>query len=190
MERIRGTSQRPRARITGIVYLLYFLIAIFAEGLKGTGFAKFSNAINLIAFGFYAAVTLLFYYLFKPVNRRISLIAALFSVAGCAVGALNLFYFAPLRISPLVFFAPYCILLGYLIIKSVFLPRILGVLMALAGLGWLAYLTPLSKHLSLVFEILGIVAEGSLMLWLIVKSVNVERWVEQAQSIEIQQEEK
>jgi hypothetical protein len=187
MERIRNTSQRPRARITGIIYLLYFLIAIFAEGLKGSRFAMFSNAVNLIAFGFYATVTLLFYYLFKPINRHISLIAALFSLAGCALGALNLFYIAPSQISPLVFFAPYCLLLGYLIFKSNFLPGILGVLMALAGLGWLAYLTPLSNHLSLVFEILGTVAEGSLMLWLIVKSVNAERWLKQGQSIGIKQ---
>ena len=42
----------------------------------------------------------------------------------------------------LVFFGFFCLLIGYLIFKSDFLPRILGVLMALAGLGWLTFLSP------------------------------------------------
>jgi hypothetical protein len=81
----------------------------------------------------------------------------------------------------LLFFAPYCLLIGYLIFRSTFLPRILGVLMALAGLGWLAFLSPtLARHLSLYIEGLGIFAEASLMLWLIVKGVNFQRWQELA----------
>jgi len=48
-------------------------------------------------------------------------------------------------------------------------------------LGWLAFLSPaVAKHLSVPLEILGIVAEGLLMLWLVVKGVNVERWRVQA----------
>jgi hypothetical protein len=50
----------------------------------------------------------------------------------------------------------------------------------LAGLGWLAFLSPpLAKYLSVSIEILGILAEGLLMLWLLVKGVNVPRWKEQ-----------
>jgi hypothetical protein len=53
--------------------------------------------------------------------------------------------------------------------------------MALAGLGWLAFLSPtLAHYLSLYIEGLGIFAEASLMLWLIVMGVNVQRWKEQA----------
>jgi hypothetical protein len=53
--------------------------------------------------------------------------------------------------------------------------------MALAGVGWLAYLSPtLAHYLTLYIEIIGIVAEASLMLWLIVKGVNVARWEELA----------
>jgi hypothetical protein len=53
--------------------------------------------------------------------------------------------------------------------------------MVLAGLGWLAFLSPsLAKYLPLSIEILGILAEGLLMLWLLVKGVNVQRWKEQA----------
>jgi hypothetical protein len=48
--------------------------------------------------------------------------------------------------------------------------------MILAGVGWLIYLSPLEKYLVLYIEILGILAEASLMLWLIVKGVNKLRW--------------
>jgi hypothetical protein len=80
-----------------------------------------------------------------------------------------------------VFFGVYCLLLGYLIFRSVFLPRILGVGMALAGLGWLTFLSPpLANHLSPYNLVLGFLAELSLMLWLLVMGVNVQRWKEQA----------
>src|SRR5467141_1476163 len=42
----------------------------------------------------------------------------------------------------LVFFGFYALLTGYLIIRSTFLPRILGVLGILGGLGWLSFLYP------------------------------------------------
>jgi hypothetical protein len=180
IEQATGASPRFKARITGVVYLLYFLTAIFAEFLNGRKLIGYSNAANLVGYGFYLVLTLLFYYMFKPVNRYISFIAALFSLAGCVIGTLALFYPAASRISPLVFFGPYCLLLGYLIFRSKFLPGILGVLMVFAGLGWLAFLSPLAKYLSAYIEVLGILAEGSLMLWLIMMGVNDQRWREQA----------
>jgi hypothetical protein len=42
----------------------------------------------------------------------------------------------------LVFFGFYCLLIGYLILRSTFLPRILGVLMVFAALAWLTFLWP------------------------------------------------
>jgi len=180
MERIAGASPRPRARITGIVYLLYFLTAVSAEVFVGRSRLVLYDAVNLIAYAFYIAVTLLFYYLFKPVNRNLSLLAAFFSLLGCANDVLSFFSVAPYKISSLVFFGPYCLLIGYLIFRSTFLPRILRVLMAFAGLGWLIFLSPLTNHLSTYLKVLGFLAEASLMLWLIVKGVNVQRWKEQA----------
>jgi hypothetical protein len=181
MERIREVSPRFKARITGVVYLLYFLTAVLAHFLVGRKLVAYGNATNLIATGCYVILTLLFYAMFKPVNRSLTLIAALFSLAGCVVMAVGLFHLASLPVSPLLFFGPYCLLIGYLIFRSTFLPRILGVLMALAGLGWLAFLSPtLAHYLSLYIEGLGIFAEASLMLWLIVMGVNVQRWKEQA----------
>jgi hypothetical protein len=231
MERIAEASPRPRARITGVVYLLYFLTAVFAEffmrGLVVSGDAaatannilahqplfRLGLATGLIATACYVAVTALFYDLFKPVNRSLSLLAAFFSLVGCAILAFaSLFRIAPLvvlggsqylsvfKVEQLralaslflelyvqgvnlcfVFFGVYCLLIGYLIFRSAFLPRILGVLMAFAGLGWLTFLSPpLANYLSPYVVALGVLAELALMLWLLVMGVNVQRWKEQA----------
>jgi hypothetical protein len=184
MEPTPKASPRRRARITGAVYLLYFLTAIFAEVVVGRRRLVAYDAVSLISDALYIAVTLLFYYLFKPVSRSISLLAALFSLAGCANEVLRLFHVAPYKINSLVFFGPYCLLLGYLIFKSTFLPRILGVLMGLAGVGWLIFLSPLANRLSIYLKVVGFVAEMSLMLWLLVKGVNEQRWKEQASAAE------
>jgi Domain of unknown function (DUF4386) len=176
MERIAEGSPRPRARITGVIYLLHFITAISAEVFVSRSRLVLYDAVNLIAHAFYIAVTLLFYYLFKLVNRNLSLLAALFSLAGCANDLLDLFHLAPYKINSLVFFGPYCLLIGYLIFRSTFLPRILGVLVAFAGLGWLIFLSPLANHLSTYVKVLGFLAEMSLMVWLIVKGVNVQKW--------------
>ena len=174
-------SPNPHARMTGVVYLLYFLTAIPAQLLASRKLVLYSEIVNLIAFAFYVGMTLLFYYLFRPVNRSLSGLAAFLSLAGCAIGVLGLFHLAPSHISPLWFFGPYCLLIGYLILRSTFLPRLLGVLMVLAGIAWLAFLSPpVEKHFSVYIEALGILAEASLMLWLIVMGVNVPHWNEQA----------
>jgi hypothetical protein len=166
-----------KARIAGVFYLLTFLTggaALFVRGRIGV-------AAGLVAGACYIAVTLLFYYIFKPVNRGLSLLAALVSLAGCAVGALSPFHLAPSNINNLVFFGFYCLLIGYLIFKSSFLPRILGALMAFGGLGWLTFLSPsLANYLYPYNLAPGILGEGALTLWLLVIGVKVQRWKEQA----------
>jgi len=80
-----------------------------------------------------------------------------------------------------VFDGFYCLLIGYLIFRSTFLPRILGVLMAFAGLGWLTYLSnPLVNYLSPYNLACGLLGEASGFLWLLVMGVNAQRWKEQA----------
>ena len=72
-------------------------------------------------------------------------------------------------------------LIGYLIFRSTFLPRILGVLMAFAGLGWLTFLsTSLANYLSPYNLACGLLGDASVFLWLLVMGVNVQRWKEQA----------
>jgi hypothetical protein len=81
----------------------------------------------------------------------------------------------------LVFFGFYCLLIGYLIFRSTFLPRILGALMACAGLAWLTFLSPPLANYLLPYNLaVGALSELSLTLWLLVMGVKVERWREQA----------
>jgi hypothetical protein len=58
------------------------------------------------------------------------------------------------------------------------MPRTLGVLMMLAGVGWLIFLLPLADALATFIQLLGFIAELSLMLWLVVKGINGQRWKE------------
>jgi hypothetical protein len=232
IERIAEASPRFKARAAGVSYLFTFVTGIFelvfVSGtlvISGDAAATASNilahetlfrlgfACNVIATACYVAVTALFYDLFMPVDRSLSVLAAFFSLVGCATGAVScLFYLAPLAVLGgaqylsvfnveqlqalaltflklngqttqigLVFFGFYCLLIGYLIFRSAFLPRILGVLMAFAGLGWLTFLSPpLAKSLSPYILAPGLLGEGALALWLLVKGVNAQRWNEQA----------
>jgi Domain of unknown function (DUF4386) len=170
-----------RARITGAVYLLYFLVAIFAEWMVDRAPVVYSDAVNLAANAGYVAVTLLLYQMLKPVSRNLALLAVTISLVGCIVQSLALFHLVP-RQSSLPIFGLFNLTIGYLILRSTFLPRGLGLLMALSGLGWLTVLSQeLVKHVGTYIEILGVAAEGSLMLWLLVMGVNVQRWNEQAE---------
>jgi hypothetical protein len=81
----------------------------------------------------------------------------------------------------LVFFGAWCLLIGYLIFRSTFLPRILGALLAISGLGWATYLYPPLAHRVYPFiAAASALGEIPLELWLIVMGVNVQRWKEQA----------
>jgi len=220
-------SLRLNARIAGVFYLLTFVGGVASLALGGRlvnygdaaataasiraheSLFRLGFAANLFASACYVAVTLLFYELFKPVSRSISMLAAFFSLVGCAVGAFgSLFQLAPLVVLGgaqylgvfnveqlqalalvllklgaqannigLVFFGCYCLLIGYLVFRSDFLPRILGVLMAIGGAGWLtnsfvSFLSPpLARSLSSWMMAPGILGEAALTLWLLVMGV-------------------
>ena len=89
----------------------------------------------------------------------------------------------------MVFFGIQCISIGYLIARSTFLPRILGVLLAIGGTCYVIasfanFLLPLGASLVPFIFPVALVGEGSLTVWLLVKGVNEERWYEQASAAE------
>jgi len=176
-------SPRRKARIAGVFYLLTILTGALAASVSG-GLFLYRDAFSLAATACYIVVTLLFYPLFKPVDSSLSLIAAVFSLAGCALGGLSVFHLVlPYikSVNPLICFGVYCLLIGYLIFRSTFLPRVLGVLMAFGGLGWLTFVSPdLADYLSPYNLAPGILGEGALTVWLLAKGVNAQRWLEQA----------
>ena len=180
------------------------------ESLFQIGFA-----CSLIAVGFHLARALFIYELFKYVNRSASLFAVFVILVGCAIQALtSLFYLAPLIVLKgvtsefttgqvqelaytfirlnaqtfniyLVFFGLWCFLVGYLVYRSNFMPRILGVLLMISGLGWMTYLfPPLARQIFPLIAIASALGEIPFMLWLLVKGVNAQRWKEQARTMQ------
>lgn len=80
-----------------------------------------------------------------------------------------------------VFFGVWLVLIGFLVLKSTFLPRIIGVLVAIAGFGWMVYLyPPLAVRLFPVIAAASAIGEIPLELWLIVMAVNEQKWKQQA----------
>ena len=82
----------------------------------------------------------------------------------------------------LVFFGLWCFLTGILIFRSTFMPRILGVLLAISGIGWMMYLVPpVAIHLFIPYlAAASAIGELPLMLWLLIMAVNAEKWNAQA----------
>jgi hypothetical protein len=172
-EQIRTATPKTRARLTGAVYLTYFLLAIAGTAFDSHGVT--ARALNLASIAIYALLTVLFYFMFKPVSRGVSLLAALFSFAGCFFSDMQTLHLTKYAVSPLIFFGIYCLLLGQLVIRSEFLPRILGVLLVVAGVGWLLFLFPFTKPFNGVTEIFGVIAEGTFCLWLLIAGVSPKK---------------
>lgn len=177
---------------------------------------RLANASNIVAGICYLVATIFVYDLLKPVNRNISLLAAFFSLGGIAISGLSfLFRLAPLTVLTTsgftaeqvqslaltflrlnatsffishVFFGMHCLLVGSLILRSTFLPRFIGVVMVIAGLGWLTMSfsnlvwPPLGRSLYPFIILPGALGEITLAFWLLIKGINLQRWQEQAAS--------
>jgi hypothetical protein len=229
-------SPQIYARLAGLLYLIVILGGLFAEifvrgrlVVYGDTAATAHNIMThelLYRLGFSAEVfycacniplIIIFYYLFRVVNKGITLLVVFFSIVGTAIESVSLLcHYAPLVLLggghnlsvftteqlqgwsylsiqlfeygfaiTLVFFGFYCFAIGYLIFKSTFLPRIIGVLMAMEGLFYLInsfanFLAPEFAPRVFPFLAVSAVAEISLCLWLLLFGVNVQKWKEKA----------
>jgi hypothetical protein len=231
-DRTGSISPQLYARIAGAVYLFIIVSGVAGAIIKPQMIAPgdpAATAANIVAgastlrlvvsieslhmaAGIVLAVLL--YALFKPVDRYISLLAALTHVACAIVLAVaaigtfaalrltgnagyisvvdihqrNAFAMLAIRLQEdmvaigLAFFVVTCLALGYLVIRSGFLPRAIGVLMFVAAgayfLNSFAHILSPSLAAQLVPGIFApiFVAELSLALWLTVKGVDREEW--------------
>jgi len=198
------------ARITGAVYLLYFLSAIGGGQLSGgvtvlgsvsadaIGRSTYQPglAVGEVSTLLYLALVVLLYRLLQGVNNTAALLALVFGATGCAVTAIAAVFqhAAPLVAGAepalalaflkangqalhvaLVFFAGFDAFMGFLIFRSGFLPRFIGVLMLVAGAGWLAALAPaVPSPLAIAIAAVGGLAELALMSWLLAFGVRKE----------------
>jgi hypothetical protein len=84
----------------------------------------------------------------------------------------------------LVFFGFQCLVLGYLLFRSGYFPKTLGVLMTIAGLSYLTnsftlILAPTYSAMIFPILVLAFIGETSFCLWLMVKGVNLPKWEKQ-----------
>jgi hypothetical protein len=234
---MKGTSASPRrlARIAGGLYLANIVLGFFAIGYVPAALAvagdPAATANNIQAhellyrFGLVAHIVILctnvplaviFYDLFKVVNRRAASLVVFFTIVGTAIEGSNLAgQFGPLTLlggatyssslnaqqlqalayMPIdmqgisyainsVFFAFYGLAIGYLVFRSTFLPRVIGVLLAIGASCYMAYsfasfLAPaFAANLVPYIQLPSLVGEGSFCIWLLLAGVKVQRWDE------------
>jgi hypothetical protein len=90
----------------------------------------------------------------------------------------------------MVFFGVQCLSIGCLVARSIFLPRVLGIVLAIGGTSYViasfaSFLIPsFGAHLIQFVLPVALIGEGSLTLWLLVKGVNIQRWKDQASAAE------
>jgi len=80
-----------------------------------------------------------------------------------------------------IFYGAWLFPLGYLVFKSGFLPRFLGIILMVHCVVWLTtflqfFLFPDFTAITYLSYPLGFLAEFGLTLWLLIKGVNAERW--------------
>ena len=225
-------SNNKLARAAGLLYLIVIITGGFAEAFVREGLTVSGNAVataqnilgseQMYRYGFVADLvcilcgtflSIIFYILFKPVNKHLSLLALIFSIVAGAVMAVNLLnQLAPLLLLhnasyqktfsidqlqtlslfflnlqsqgygiSLFLFAFYFPIIGYLVYRSNFLPRILGVIYTLAGVGYLMnslamFLYPQLLAYLFPYSLLpAFIGEVSMSLWLIAKGVKVPK---------------
>jgi Domain of unknown function (DUF4386) len=83
----------------------------------------------------------------------------------------------------MVFFGLNSLVMGYLLFRSTFLPRALGVLSVVGGLGWMIYLyEPLARQLESYIVGTGVIGAFVSVVWLLVYGVNEQRWYERSKA--------
>lgn len=218
------------ARIAGVAWLVAIAAGLFAElyvrpatvvhGDAVATAARITASQPLFRLGVAADLTgivaslvftLLLYPLLRPVSRNVSMVAAGFGLAGCAIAGANLLnFFAPLILIGLppasssaaadpwvlvflrlysvgynlsiVFFAFQVAVVGWLILRSTFLPAVLGILFLIEGLCNLAHsllvilMPAVPPQLDSLLLLPGLFAEGGMTLWLLIAGVNVRNW--------------
>lgn len=163
------------AHITGTFWLLT-IIAGFAT-LAGGSFATTANTIGSLT---YIGASIFGARLLSLVNRNMAVLSGLLGTLGCLITLEHAFLHSlnlP-RNLPFLFFGSQLLILGFLIMKSTYIPNWVGYLLCFGGLGWLtlglsSLLAPEFARSLLPFILLpGIVAETALTLRLLIKGVN------------------
>ena len=231
--RIEDSPQRY-ARICGVLYLINIACGLFGEVFVRARLVVNGDAVttahNIMASAWLFRLgiagdlvmhitdlptTLIFYFLLRPINRDLSLLAALFSMvqtAALVANKLNLITvllllggstylqafsgaqlqaLAQLSLTQheygfavgLIFFGVSCLMVGYLMYRSGYFPKALGVLQALAGTCYLVnsfvlIVLPTLANRVAVILLLSFLGELATGIWLLVRGLRLSEWNE------------
>jgi len=239
MDSVAGASPRKLARIAGALYLVNIVGGAFAITVvpsmlvvQGDIAATAHNiqthellyrsalAVHLVVPATNVPLAVIFYELFKVVNRRLALLDAFFILVATAVetaGLLNQFStvvllgdgpykgalptaqlqalaYLPNDLSSIdysihtLFFGVDIIIFAYLVLRSTFLPRTIGILLAIDGVAYIVYsftdiLSPAAASTLVPWiQLPALIGEGALCLWLLTVGLDEGRWREQARA--------
>lgn len=226
-------SIQKTARFAGVLYLIITIAAIVAHqyvpntlivpGDAATTAENIAASETLFRVGGVGSelvillseiiLSVVLYVLLKPVNKTLSLLAAVSRLAMTTIHGINLinYYFVLLLVTGtgyaaafgagqsqalmslfldahhygftigIAFLTIHVFVLGYLILKSGYFPRVLGVLFLLAGVGYLVdsfalLLSPNYGTTPIFIAIPIALAEIAFPVWLLIKGVKVEGW--------------
>jgi hypothetical protein len=196
-----------RARLAGVFYLLTIALGVFGESVTtahnvagAEQLFRVGMAADLTMLCAYVVVTCLLYELFKPVDAGIAALAAFFSIVGIAtLATFSLMHLAALTVADDaaaalairlhgmgydvsdVFFGVYCLLIGWLIVRSTLVPKAVGALMAIAGCAYLAnsfadfVLPALGRAMGDYALLPALIGELALAFWLLIFGIKENR---------------
>lgn len=226
-------SIQRTARFAGLLYLVITVAAIIAHFyvpsniiVPGDAAATADNIITsntlfrvggvgseLVVLLSEVILSIVLYVLLKPVNKTLSMLAAVSRLVMTTIHGLNLinYFFAILLLSGnsylaafnaeqlqalvmlfldahsigftigIAFLTLHVFILGYLIFKSGYFPKVLGILFIAAGLGYLvdSFALLLSSGYETTPTIIAVtiaISEIAFPLWLLIKGVNAKGW--------------
>lgn len=172
-------SDLSPARFAGVVYVLYFALAIAGgvlargdiAGLARGQAATPATAVWIASTAIYAVLVVLLARLVWDVDPRIALAAIVVGLVGCviqsAASLVGLGRWVP--IAALFCFGIFMVLYGWVITRSTAVPSPIGVMFIIAGLGWCAPVIPgFPAALGAIVQGFGAVAEIVLAVWLLI----------------------
>ena len=156
-------------------------------------------------------VVLLLYKLLSPVNKNVARIMVLFIMLAIPIAMLNeltngavllltnsaeqpyelIALFLDLHEYGIqiagIFWGLWLFPMGFLVFKSNYIPKVIGIALMIGCLGYLAdaFIFILRPEFDIAFSEFLFIGEVLLPMWLLIKGVNVERWQQQARALDV-----
>ena len=210
---IDDISKQKAAIVVGIVFITSLFLAILVDNFILPNFiipgdsAALSNDIKanerlfsiavvlyLIILALDATIAVALYIVLKPVNRKLASLTGIFrllyaaimviGVLALALQFIDVYSYGTIKLIGYIFFTCHLFVTGYIVFKSGYIPKPLGVLLIVVSFCYvmafyITILVPLPIVLLLIFMVCMIMGELSLSLWLILKSTKLPKMIEE-----------